>query len=362
MRREATQRDHAAIPIRAASLTRWDELVRALGGDPPAILDSFGLSPSVLSLPEERISFVTLVELLEYSAASLGCPDFGIRLSRLQGVDFLGPLAMIAQYSESLQDALSLTHYMSVHSPGGEVALDLHDPDHAFITYRVVIPGLQAKRQINELSLGVAQNLLELLIGKTYVAPQVRFMHGRPVEAQSVMARFGRHVHFDQGFNGLAVPAEMLGRPMPSASAFFRAVALDYASRMEGERREPFAARVERVIASILPEGGCSLAAVARKLGCQPRTLERRLGAEGLTYADILENLRKAAALEYLSETDAPLFDVAMRLGYADQSTFTRRFRAWYGISPGRWRTANARNGAGEEHAPRAAPMSGQGA
>ena len=352
MRRGAAHRDHAAIPVRAASLTRWDELVRALGGDPKAILARFDLSPSVLSSPEDRISFVTLVEMLEHSAASLGCPDFGIRLSRLQGVDFLGPLAMIAQYSESLQDALSLTRYMSVHSPGGEVALDLDDPDHAFITYRVVIPGLQAKRQINDLSLGVAQNLLELLIGKAYVAPQVRFMHGRPVDVQAVTARFGRHVRFDQGFNGLAVPREMLGRPMPSASAFFRAVALDYASRMDSERREPVAARVERAIAGILPGGGCSLAAVARELGCQPRTLERRLGAEGLTYADILENVRKETALEYLSETGAPLLDVAMRLGYADQSTFTRRFRAWYGISPGRWRAANARNGAGEGRAP----------
>jgi AraC-like DNA-binding protein len=41
-----------------------------------------------------------------------------------------------------------------------------------------------------------------------------------------------------------------------------------------------------------------------------------------------------------LRQTSAPLAEIAAQLGYADQAHMTREFRAIFGCTPGRYRTA----------------------
>jgi AraC family transcriptional regulator len=43
-------------------------------------------------------------------------------------------------------------------------------------------------------------------------------------------------------------------------------------------------------------------------------------------------------AQELLRQTGAPIVDIAMQCGFADQAAFTRTFRQVVGVSPGRWR------------------------
>lgn len=35
------------------------------------------------------------------------------------------------------------------------------------------------------------------------------------------------------------------------------------------------------------------------------------------------------------------ILEVANQVGYDDQANFTRAFKRWYGITPGRWRRIN---------------------
>ena len=42
------------------------------------------------------------MRMLDASAAELDCPDFGLRLSRWQGLDILGPIAVIARNAATL--------------------------------------------------------------------------------------------------------------------------------------------------------------------------------------------------------------------------------------------------------------------
>ena len=93
-------------------------------------------------------------------------------------------------------------------------------------------------------------------------------------------------------------------------------------------------ADVENALASLLPHGQTQIENVARRLGASPRTLRRKLAAEGLTYAGILEELRFALARHYLSERDLPISRIAWLLGYTEVSTFSHAFRRWTGRTP----------------------------
>jgi hypothetical protein len=91
--------------IRSSVLWGYDDLVRELGGDPEHFLSRFGIPPGVENQEDAFISFDAYVRMLEASADDLRCPDFGLRLSRWQGLDILGPIAVIARNAQTLLGA-----------------------------------------------------------------------------------------------------------------------------------------------------------------------------------------------------------------------------------------------------------------
>lgn len=92
--------------------------------------------------------------------------------------------------------------------------------------------------------------------------------------------------------------------------------------------------RVRSVLMEALPAGQPDVGTVARRLGPSARTLQRRLGAEGTGFQDVLQGLRDRLARHYLKTTGFSSADIAFLLGYDDPNSFTRAFHAWTGTTP----------------------------
>jgi AraC-like DNA-binding protein len=70
------------------------------------------------------------------------------------------------------------------------------------------------------------------------------------------------------------------------------------------------------------------------------RTMRRRLADETISFQKLLADCRmRQAVLEFQSRPDASIADIALRLGYAEHSTFTRAFSRWAGIPPQEFRS-----------------------
>ncbi len=103
-------------------------------------------------------------------------------------------------------------------------------------------------------------------------------------------------------------------------------------------RASPLRAEVERRLEPLLATGNVGIERLARDLGCSRQTLYRRLKAEGITYARLLEGLRRRLALRSMREGLA-VKDSAYRLGFSDPAAFSRAFKRWTGSSPSDMRT-----------------------
>jgi len=88
------------------------------------------------------------------------------------------------------------------------------------------------------------------------------------------------------------------------------------------------------VIAKLLPSGYPDINKVAELRGASVRTLQRRLSDAGINYSELVEKARYTEACHLLESTHIPLAEIAKNLGYKDQSSFSRAFRRWQGISP----------------------------
>ena len=104
--------------------------------------------------------------------------------------------------------------------------------------------------------------------------------------------------------------------------------------------------RVRRWIASSLADGSSNISRAAEAAGMSVRTLQRRLGDLGLTYARLRDEVRLETACRLLDESEVNVAQAALALGYSDPAHFTRAFTRWTGSTPRAYRRRIASNGA----------------
>jgi AraC-like DNA-binding protein len=100
--------------------------------------------------------------------------------------------------------------------------------------------------------------------------------------------------------------------------------------------------QVREVLRDLTRVSPVDLAAVARILELHPRTLQRRLRAEGFAFDDLRDEARQAMARQLLAQPQLTLAHIAQLLGFADQAVLTRACQRWFGDTPKRLRGQRA--------------------
>ena len=82
--------------------------------------------------------------------------------------------------------------------------------------------------------------------------------------------------------------------------------------------------QVREVLRELLPTGDCSVEAVAKRFSIDRRSLLRHLRSEGVTYADLLKQVRNDLLEHYIEHTDLSLTEIASLLGFSNVSALSR--------------------------------------
>lgn len=165
---------------------------------------------------------------------------------------------------------------------------------------------------------------------------------------------FGCPVVFDCGYTRLRFPVRYLGLANPHRDPGLRALMDRQAEALLAALPDsgPFDRALQQLLPRLLHDGQATLPRAARELHLSPRSLQRRLDERGLTWQQLLNNTREQLARQYLADRSLSIGDIALLLGFSEQSAFTRAFSRWTGETPARWRRAQqaaAAQAAGEE-------------
>ena len=152
----------------------------------------------------------------------------------------------------------------------------------------------------------------------------------------------GCDMHFCSGVN--RVTMRLSGRPVRDGEEEI-AYYLASARSREQVRLDDVMEVVMQVRQQILNQPGreSTLERVAEKIGMSPRSLRRQLALAGFSFHDIRSEIRETFATRYLVDTRVPLDRIAEKLGYSDQASFTKAYRAWTGRTPGSVRRKQGR-------------------
>lgn len=167
---------------------------------------------------------------------------------------------------------------------------------------------------------------------------QVIFLSGEASKTDVIEAlREGR------SFDFLEKPLSELGvLSRTVARALARRPAAATAAPARSGPRHPVMGPVSAFVQANL-ERAISLCDVAEAVGYSPGYLTQLVRQEtGQPVTQWIAGLRMAKARRLLTETDAPIAEVARTVGIEDAAYFARQFRKHVGLAPGTWRDQQA--------------------
>lgn len=279
--------------------------------------------------------------MLTLAAIRLNDPVLGMRVGAAITPAHLGPLGYVLLASNSAAAAMEryvkyqrLVHDVSPvrqYFDGRSVVLEWGDDSRAI--------GLLA----NQCGLASLVQFARNITGADVMPDSVHFVEAEPDDLAPYGDFFGCPVLFSQSATRIRFPAAVLGMPLrqpdPGLVHMLEAQVQASAAALPNLSSD-LLEDIRRLMSRNLFSGDPALELVARELHISGRTLRRRLAESGWNFRSLLENIRQRMAEDYLRDARLTLPEVALLLGYSEQSAFNRAFRRWTGMTPKRWRSA----------------------
>jgi AraC-like DNA-binding protein len=163
-------------------------------------------------------------------------------------------------------------------------------------------------------------------------------------DIQALEAYFGCHIRTDADRNRLTLHRKDLDLPFLTYNEELLEIlspALDRTLH-EHQGNRSVSVMVKWIMKRRFSAGRPDVQTVAKELGMSDRTLQRRLTDENTSYIQLLTQARHEQARMYLADLSLDIKEVAFLIGYEDQNSFYRAFRAWEGDTPANWREEHA--------------------
>jgi AraC-like DNA-binding protein len=321
------------------------EGLRGLGLAVDELLREFSFDRALLEDPEVRFAETQVLTLWLHAEQRYGKPSFGfdlamrIPLGKLELIDYL-----VAACPTAGAGIECLDHHARLCASGFTYAIQsfTHEGESGRRILAAHHHPLSAlPRSMSEYTWTLIVSRLRRACGQAF-AP-VLWLRERPnVPAAELLEALGRVPETAEEEALFVSDAQWKldnARRDPMLQNLMLAHARDVAARLP----EPsFLSSVQGAIVSAMHRGDAGIERVATRIGLTPRTLQRRLALDGLTYQQVLEQLRRELALQYLATARLSLTEISALLAYTDTTAFGRAFRRWTGRTPAAFRQAQA--------------------
>lgn len=330
--------------IRASAWAGFADLVDGLGGDSQAIFASAQLDPRLLEDAERYLPLKQFIECQALAAERLKRKDFGLLLGQTQTMSVLGALSIAIINSPTARNGIEIAaRFMHVHNPAFQLSLaPLPQPDRGtnreLLACEVKLRNNARREQNDERIVSNIHRALKQLGGETYRPHDIWFAHKQIAPLSVYREVFGVTPLFEQPAMGIVIDRKVLDSWRPGGSNQMREVAEAYLLQKSAPQGKVFSKSVANMARSLMNGGEFTPMQTARALGMHERTLQRRLREEGSSFEKIKDEARREWAEALLVQPSVSLSQIALMLGYADPSAFSRSCRRWFGEAPRTYR------------------------
>ncbi|MDT9591920.1 AraC family transcriptional regulator ligand-binding domain-containing protein [Nocardioides zeae] len=324
--------------IRSACLRGLRATVAELGGDADQLARAAGVPVEALDSDDVLITERAAATVLDLAAATLDCPDLGLRVASRQDITMLGSLAVAIQHSPTLGDAMECTtRYLFVHSRSLSLTVGEDPyPERGVAALLYGPSGPDGPVQGSDSGLAFVHRTISYLAGGPYGLRSVELPY-RPAAPVAVHEAFyGAPVRVARDVPAavLRVPRHLMHHTLGAVNENLRRLALAFLAEQAPAVVSTVTPQVRAAVQESLGTRPVEVPAVAALLSLHPRTLQRRLEAEGTTFGEVVDDVRRRTARRLLTTTDLSIGQVAHLVGFAEQSALSRAARRWWDSTP----------------------------
>ncbi|SFK93377.1 AraC family transcriptional regulator [Shimia haliotis] len=301
-------------------------------------LKGLGLNPNQFNDPDARWSFDKTLTLFRRACTLTRNDLFGFDLAQSPDiVKKAGLLAYVGVSAPTVGGYLrNITRFQRVLGDASKSSLE-ETPDTGLLRWRYDVSTSLPTSQYAEFGAVGTVFALRDYTNRQLTPRYVHFAHLRNANTKPFEKFFGCDVAFGRSENAIAFKSSDMDVPLLTADDNLQRALLAICETTIAQLpRSPdsIARKIEKLLSERLASGSATQDNIARELGMSVRTMARRLSEEGTTFANLVNDLRKALARDYLLSSDLPLTEIAFLLGYNNAGSFSTAFRRWFGTTP----------------------------
>ncbi len=283
---------------------------------------------------DSRLPLTEWIALLDLIQAECPRPALGLAIGGRIKPRHAGVLGYLSLSCDTLGEAmLRFNRYHRLVYDGNPIAMQI-EADRVIISWGVEHgkPGQLA----DETAIAAFATLTRMLADEDLKASRVEFVNPPPPDRRPYEAFFSCPVSFNHSITAVSFPARYLLLPLRNSDPALKQLLEQQAETLLQSlpAEQGFESELQQALIRSLHDGEPTLAQVANRLRLSARTLQRRLAEQALSFQSLLDNTRMALAKQYLADPHLSLSEIALLLGYSEQSAFNRAFKRWHGCSP----------------------------
>ncbi|MDB4972595.1 MAG: araC1 [Myxococcaceae bacterium] len=310
--------------------------LRNHGLEPDLALDMLGLKPDALSDIRTRVSFAELDRIIAKAMELTGDPGLGLSMGTHAPENMLQVLGHLLVSCRTLREAFVLFQRYTPLVVDGVAFKLVEEGEQARFDYHCPVPLGATSRFAAEYILVMVQRIATHFVSEQEAPPELLwFEHDRPDYHARYARVFSCPVAFGQSSNSILFPRRALDVIQLHADHVVHSALREMAERLLTEMHTPVAV-ADRVRGLLRYEPELAIIDVvklSRGMGLTPRSLRRRLAAEGLSLTALLDEARCRMACEELRR-EGSIKQIAERVGFSEPSAFHRAFKRWTGLTP----------------------------
>lgn len=307
------------------------------------VLEALGMDESELSQPDAFIPHWVQDRVFAAAEEVTGDSNVGLHAGEqihMMNFGIVGQLALCSRTGRDLID----THMRHQGLIGnGMRATCARTPSEISIEY--TLARRAPSRHSLEYTLAAQITLARTLAGPQFAATLFEFSYPEPPQTDAQRRVFGCPVRYDAPRICAHLPISVETLSLAGGEPGVRE-ALEQAARQRLDslrvlldHADSEVERFQQYVADRLSNGPPSVEETARAMALSVRSLQRRLGTHGLSYRDLVELARRRVVERLMADSSLSLLDIALLVGFSDQSAFNRAFRRWFGTTPSQQRT-----------------------
>jgi AraC-like DNA-binding protein len=243
----------------------------------------------------------------------------------------------VASAAKDIDEALALyARYFRIVNEAVRLKLT-RKPDGLAVKIEFVSLPRHLARQTAEFGMAALLKCLRVIAGRNIHPTEVSFAHTRTSGRREFERFYGCPVEFGASSDLFEFSNDVLAAPLLTADPkLLKALEpfCDMAAKERHTAAGTLRAAVENEVEKLLPHGKAKKETVAKAVALKERTFSRRLADEGTTYEEVVDQLRRSLALQYVKEPSMSVSQIAWLLGYEGSTSFNHAFRRWTSQSP----------------------------